>query len=1138
MKKLISLAVTIVLLLGMCFQMTIVNAAESELKALPQVGEVISGFKAMEVSDMELINSKTVLFEHEKTGAKLFYIQSRDIDRSFTISFKTPAVDDTGVNHILEHISVSGSEKYPLKNVLFTVANQTYSTFVNAMTSSAFTAYPVASMSEEQLLKLTDVYMDCVYNPSIYSNKNIFLREAWRYEMQDADAPLNINGTVYNEMKGSLGNITTEAYINTLSTLYPDSYQSTISGGDPEKIKDLTYEQIIETHKTYYHPSNSLMILYGNVDYTRFLELINEEYLSKYDKKEINIDYKKVEAFDEKVEKTYKFAVAADSETENSAQIDYAFALTDVNEEDILGVSIIASILSEDSSTLKKAFNDKRIGGNFIVNVNTSIMQPVITFTATNADEKKAGEFKALVDEYMSQLQKNGFDKELIDATISSSLLSFANMTEQSSLGVNLSSGISVMWANTGEFTYYHNLIKNMKNISGKVDNNYFEDLTEKYILNNNHGALVTTVPEAGLTEKLAEQQQKYLTDLKASMGVEEIEKIVNDTKSYNEWNSRVDSEEDLTVIKELQVVTAAELPVEVKTYEINEIKGASEERIISAKADVSETGVTILALDTSGMPVEKLHLLKFYSTLLGRLDTGKYSKEQLNALTTRYLNGTGFSMSTLPQKDSDEFIPILTTSWMGLMGEYNEQLALVNEILLNTDFSDTDTVLNIIRSQIADMNTLFTANPINILVSRNLALTSDSSNYGNYISGLEYFDFLVQLEQVMQTDPEAVVAEIEAVHKLVLNKTNMIAAFAGNDNGIKVFNDNINTLIDALPANEIIPQDYSVLPKPSQREGVSMDTQVQYNMLSVAFDKIGFEYNGKYIPIASMVNDIYLTPILRHGNGVYSILSEFNDTSFLVLTYRDPNIRETFAVYGELAEFVKNVEITQEELDRYILNAYSTYTASTGELTGALNYIGEYLMGRTSEDKLKLLEEIKSVTVQDVRESAAFFESVIENGAYTTVGSAAKIDENKDLYESIIAFGQKKGPEEPITTVQFIELMLQGVPNAMEVAKQQGLLVGDGQGNYFEDEPLTKERLAVFLNRIATMNGVQLSGGDVVIFDVDSISPWAKSSVTALVGTGVMKLDADGSFSPKGTVTASDVMDAMNELVVALTRQ
>ena len=679
MKKVTSLVLVLVLLLSFV-QVNTVNAEETQLAPLPKVGQVISGFRTEEIGYMEFINADTVLFEHVKTGAKLFYIRSKDIERSFEIAFRTPAVDDTGVNHILEHISISGSEKYPLKNVLFTILNQTYSTFVNAFTSQNFTAYPVSSMSEAQLLKLAEVYLDCVYNPLVYTDENIFLREAWRFEMTDADAPLVINGTVYNEMKGALGDMSTAAFYNVLDALFPNSILANISGGDPNKIKYLTYERLLRTHQKYYHPSNSLMILYGDIDYTRFLKMIDEEYLSKYIKKDVQIDYGKVAPFSQKIEGTYKFPVAANTNTENSARIDYAYALTDVSEEELIGLSILASALGNDSSSLQRAFGEKQIGSRMTVTFIDSFVQPVLMFTAEGTDESRKDEFKAIVDDAISDLAANGCDKDLVKATISAVLLSYSNITEASNIGVNLSMSISTMWANTGSVNYFNNLLKNIRGISEKIDEDYLEGLAEKYILKNNHAALVTTVLEPGLAEQLAIQQQTYLAGLKASMSEQEIEKIINDTEAYNEWNSR---ETDPAVVDKLQAIKVADLPVETKIYTINEEKMADGIRMLSAAADVAETGNTAILLDTSSVPVEKLHYLQLYSSLLGRLDTKLYSKEKLSTLLIRYLNGPSFSLSAIPKGDWNEFIPVLVFSWIGLMSEYDEQMDLVKKLCL-----------------------------------------------------------------------------------------------------------------------------------------------------------------------------------------------------------------------------------------------------------------------------------------------------------------------------------------------------------------------------------------------------------------------------------------------------------------------
>lgn len=1130
MKKTLTLSLIIVLVLSMGLSPYAADNADSQLQPLPQVGQVISGFRVEELGYMDILNAKTILFEHEKTGAQLFYIQNKDIDRSFEIAFRTPAVDNTGVNHILEHISVSGSEKYPLKDVLFTIANQTYSTFVNAFTSATMTAYPVSSMSEDQLLKLADVYLDCVFHPLIYTDKNLFLREAWRYELSDADAPLVINGTVYNEMKGALGNISTAAYYNVLDALFPNSIQANISGGNPENVRDLTYEQLIQTHQNYYHPSNCLMILYGDLDYTRFLEMIDGQYLQSFDKKDMQIDYGKIEPLQDKIEATYKFPVTADTQSKNAAQIDYAFALTDIPEEDTIGLSILAAVLNQNSSPLKQAFAERQIGGHLSVGLNDSIIQPVFTFTAQNADETKKDVLKQLVDESIRDLIENGCDKEMVNAVISATLLSYSNLTEASNLGINLSMSIGVIWANTGNVNSFNDLVKNINSIAEKIDQGYIESLAEKYLLSNQHAALVTTIPEPGLAEQLAEQQQTYLANLKAAMSPEEIEKLVNDTEAYNAWNSK---ETDPSVVEQLQVVKVADLPVEVKSYEISESKLDDGISMLSAAADVGETGITSLMLNTAAVPAEKLHMLQLYASLLSKLDTENYTKEQLNTLVIRYLNGASFSLSAIPQEDWNRFIPVMSTSWMGLMGEYAEQMDLVKEILLHTKFTDPNTVLTIVRQQISNLKNQITNNPLNLLMSRNLANLNTYNRYQSYLSGLEYYDFLVQIEGLLQSNPDAVLSELQAMHQLVINKTNMITMFAGNEKSIGTYESEVKKLIDLLPAKNIIEQDYSQIPAPSAREGIVLNSSVQYNMISADYERVGTVYSGKYIPIGLFIAENYITPKIRFGYGAYDNIVNFGSNSFMLVSYRDPNIRETYEVYRGLPEFIRSVNTTQEELDRYILQAFSTYTTPAGELSGASSAMGDYLRGKTAQDRLKVLQEIKSTTVADLKESAAMFEELITNGVWSTVGSAEKIEANKDLYDAIVTFGQQT--DEPVTRARFFEIILAGVPEPVETAKQVGLLLGDGTGNYYENEMLTREQLAVILNRLAALNGVQLAGDSVAIGDEADISPWAISSVKALVASGVAKLDADGSYHPKAVVTESYVQTILVEFMTAL---
>lgn len=1129
MKRIISFTLALAIMLTMCLQITgNANAAEAQLKQLPQVGEVISGFETTQLGDMDLVNAKTVLFEHKKTGAKLLFIQNDDINRSFEIAFKTPAVDNTGVNHILEHSTISGSQKYPFKDVFFTIANQTYSTYANAGTGATVTDYPVASMSEDQLLKLADVYLDCTLNPAVRQEKNIFNREAWRYELNDKNSLLNITGIVYNEMKGSLGNVEASAYCNVRKALFPDSIQSNISGGDPEYIKNLTYEQLIKTHDTYYQPSNSLMILYGNVDYTRFLKMIDENYLSKLEKKDVKIETGKVEPFKSKIEREYKYPVSSGTNTKNASQIDYAFALTDVSEEESVGLSILVEMLNQPSSELQQSFKNKGIGGSLSVSYIETSIQPVLMFSMQNADASKKQQLKSLVDNSVNILIKNGLNQDAVDAMISQVLLSYSALTEYSNLGVNISSAIDQAWSATDDLDYFNNFLKNIKAIQEKSNSKYFEGLTQKYINNNNHAALVATVPEAGLAEKQDKQLKEYLAKKKAAMTDAEIENLIKATKDFNEWNKK---EDDPSLSKKLQAVTAASLPEEIKQYEVSE-KSIDGIKVISSKANVAETGTTTIMFDTSAVPVNKLHYLQLYTNLLGKMGTKDHNQEQLSILALRYLNGASFMTNTIPQKNSNVFTPVFTLSWMGLNKDYDKALELANEILNSTDFTKTNDIYNIINAQISSIKSQMDSQPHNFQIVRNLATLNDEYNYRNYLGGIDYYNFLLKIEQLIKTNPNTIVNELNNIRDIVLNKTNMITTYAGSAYGIKQYESKITAITKGLKSEAIVRQDYSVIPKPSKHEGIELNTSVQYNMISAAYDQMGISYDGKYLPIRLYIQDNYTTPKIRFQNGAYANILSVLPNALYVLSYRDPCIRETFDIYKGLPDFLKNTKVTQEELDEYILKAFSNYTLPSGELSGATSAINDYLMGTTFEDNLKVLKQIKSAKVQDIKDMATVFESFIKQGSYSTVANAQKLTENKDLYDTIINVGNEQN-KKPVTRAELISMLFPGVKDADKIAIQQGFIIGNSKGNYYMDKTITKQELAVILSRILKSVPLQKENKGAEIKDINSVDTWAKDATVLMVETGIMKLDDQGRVNPDEEVSSAyllEILEVVNQ--------
>ncbi len=1119
MKRSLSFILILAIVLTACFQFTgTVNAAATELKALPQVGAVVEGFKVVEIGDMELVNAKTALFEHVKTGAKLLYIQNSDTNRTFQIAYKTPATDNTGVNHIIEHSVVSGSQKYPLTNILFTVAAQTYCSFINAFTSQTMTSYPVSSLSEDQLLKLTDMYMDCTLNPLVYTDKNIFNREATRYELSTTSASLQITGTVYNEMKGNMSNLAMAARENLRKTLFPNSTQSNNSGGNPDDIKSLTYEGLLKTHTTYYQPSNSLMILYGNLDYEKFLKLINDNYLSKYDKKEVSIDAGITKPFSKKVNGEYKYPVSAATNTKNAAQIDYAFALSNLSQEEIVALGMLSDYLNLDTSPLKKTFSDKGIGGSLSVSFDPSSSQAVFNFSVQNVDASKKAEIQAIVDNSLSNIIKSGIDKDAVDAIISLYILSNSNATEASNVGPTLASQISMMWANFGDLHFLDNFMKNVEDIRSKVKSNYFEALVQKLFIDNNHAALISTSPEAGLAEKEASEEATALSSIKSKLTPAQLEEMVKATKDFATWNTKTDNPE---VIKKLQAVTASSLPEEVKNYGVEE-KLLNGVKSLTAKANVGETGETCVLLNTSAVPAQQLMFLELYSELLGKVSTKNYTQQKLSTEMTRYLNGSRVYATTLSQKGSKTFTPYLAMSWIGLNEDYEKSISLLKEILFNSDFTKTDEIAAYVKQQISLMKYSFENNPINLQIVRNVSTNDAETNYSNYISGLDYYSFLQQVDSLLSSNAGAITEQLNKISKLVLSKDNIITAYAGNKAGIDIYEKNIGNLVNALNSNKLQSQDYSILPVPATSEAIVVNSTVQYNMMSANYEKMGTQFSGKFLPIGKYIYDSYLTPQIRFIGGAYDSIYSFTEKGFFVMSYRDPKIKETYEVFAKLPDFLKNTTVTQEQLNSYIVNTYSAYATPTGELTGAMTQIIEYMQGKTTDDKLKLLKEIKSTTVEDIKNMGTTMDLFIKNASISTVGSQQKISESKDLFKSIIniAASQQQQANATITRGEFISALFQNAPNASELAIKSGIIMGDGKGNYNLDQKLTKQDMIVILSRVIDFSKLKKVNKDITITDIGLVSSWARNTVNLAVETGVITLDEKGSFNPKAEIT------------------
>lgn len=995
----------LIILTSLCLAFTFVLGSPKLVKAeatttAPQIGDEIYGFTVRETVYDQYTKSDKILFEHNKTGAKLLVIKNNDTNRGFSVKFTTPP-DNRGIDHILEHAVLGGSKKYPSNNIIFDISNTTYTSYANAFTYPNMTMYPITSQSEKQLLKDADVYLDAVFNPLILSDERIFEREGWRYELADESSDLIYNGIVYNEMQGNLGNITSAALNNASTAVFPDTDQGFNSGGVPSEIVTLSYEELVEFYNKYYHPSNCLIVLYGDLDYSKFLKMIDENYLSSYSKESIYIDRTKQKAFDKPVEKTFAFPASEGTDT-SKAVIDVVFAADDIKEigmENIMGLDLAITQLNQDSSDFKKALMASGIGENYTVSYDITVYQPTIHFMALNADSSRSKEFYNLVIKELEKTVKNGLDSEQIKSTLRS--MEFNNILGS---GNAINEMVTASLFDTMLDNPMEGYLSYIEKIAEKLDQKVLENILDKQILQNKVVAITVTKPEAGLLEKQQAETAKILAEKKAKMTKEEIKALVKKTADFNEWNNQSASGD---VQKSLQAVNLKDIKIELKDRKINE-KTVDGVKLWSINADVDKVSNMQILFDLSHLTKEELLYLKFYNDMIinGMGTENLTDKEVLNEIT-KMLYNLSTSVGVVSDNDEDTSAhPVYSLNYYSFNDEYSQTFDLVYDILMQSDIKDITTYG---KRTVANIKTNFEqqlGEPYSLIIYRSLAYTSASTRLYNYLTGLDYYNFILSLEKKLNSDPTDVYYKLLSVRAkaFTYNKDTMTVLFAGDSDSLEKYEKALPEFTGKFKATEFPKQKYE-LPVPAKREAITIDSTVQYVAVNASLTPNGVPMSYKGYVISAILNNLMLTPEIRLKGGAYGVSASIADNSYFVATYRDSNYVNSLNIIGGTDEFLNSIVpyMTEETLESYLLSLLSSVNQSNGEISDAMSTLVSKYNGITVKDKINRLNELKSTTVSDIKAYAEYLAKLNENLNYIVAASPAEIEKNRDLFDVVI---------------------------------------------------------------------------------------------------------------------------------------
>ena len=994
MRKLIAVLTALVMMLSAAGGLGEAGAEPGSGKT-PEAGAVIQGFEVVEKRDFRMAGAELVLFEHQKTGAKVMYIANEDTNRAFQLTFLTRPLDDTGLPHVFEHATLYGSEKFPSKTLLFNATYQTYNTYINAYTTDAMTGYPVASLSEAQLLRLAEWYTDSCFHPNIMTDESIFRTQAWHYEMADAGSPLTREGTVYSEMVGAL-TLERTAQDNANRVTFPGAAISYNYGGVPKAIPEMTWESLKAYHDRYYHPSNCIAFLYGALDhYDEFLGMLDREF-SLHEKKEPVGADEGYQALEAPAEVKIAYATAGGTDSRNQSTVIYYILLPGMkgNVEEERVIDHVCSLLNSSASPLMQQLKKALPTGSFSIGREVAAPDDAVIVIANHVNEDDGELFRRTVNEAFLEVGRNGFDATLIDAQATALQLQNKLAMENGNPVLGVINGLAYNYAVTGNpFAYVEQL-----DAYGRIESEYadgvYGEAILKWLVDPEIYTLTTTYPAPGEKEKEDAALAAELEAVKAGMSAEEIDQIVAETAVEPA------AEDNSALMARLKAVDVTGLPEEIRTYDSTDETGEDGVRRISVTAGVDGVGQVNLLFDARHLGMDEIHYLRLFTRLVGQMDTAKHTKEELSVLTARYLNGLTIGVQVNAGETQEEIQPWMVAQWISLDEDLEAGYELVKELLEETRFTDAQVLRERIAAQKTFVRSQISSTPYQLNLYRGLGRGIMADRCLDYLNFTAYYDFLTGIEE----KPEEAAEGLKRVQERILNRRGAVAGFAGNEKSIELNAKLADAFMADLPAEEYAKAELTLQAAP-RSEGLIADTNSGFNTLTASFEELGIQVDGGLRVTAALATDRILVPILRDQMGVYTPLCGiFNeDEGIYLVSYRDPNVKETFDVYARLPEMIAELEVDQETLNGYILSEYSALAKPAGELTGALEELNRIVSGKDAGRKLAWMRQLKAVTPEKVRESAEAFRKLVKDGYRGTAAGAGTVQENAELFEAIL---------------------------------------------------------------------------------------------------------------------------------------
>ena len=861
--------------------------------------KIMDKYELLEGRELSELNSKGYYFKHKKSGARVVALSNDDNNKVFSIGFRTPISDSTGVPHILEHSVLCGSERFPGKDPFVELVKGSLNTFLNAMTYPDKTVYPVASCNDTDFQNLMHVYLDAVFVPNIYKKEEIFRQEGWHYEMEEAEGELTYNGVVYNEMKGAFSSAEGVLDRVILNSLFPDTNYAFESGGDPEAIPDLTYSQFLEFHRRYYQPSNSYIYLYGDMDVEEKLLWMDKEYLSKYDILPVDSRIRFQEPFEKTVEVEHTYSISQGEEEQDNTFLSYNKVIaTSLDKQLYLAFEILEyALLGASGAPLKQALLDAGVGKDIDSSYDNGIYQPIFSVIAKKANPEDKERFLQIIHEELTRIAEEGVDEKALRAGIN--YYEFRHReADFGSYPKGLIYGLQMFdsWLYDDAVPFLHvEALDTFAFLKEQIGTGYYEKLIRDYLLDNPHASVVMIRPEKGLTAKMDARVKEQLQEYKASLSPEEIEELVRQTKALKAYQDEPSTKEELEAIPVLQISDIRKEAEEIPLTEC-EIAGV---KVLHTPVHTGGIGYLEMDFDTKFVPEELVPYIGLLPVVLGYVDTENYSYQNLFNEIHMQTGGVSVSLSGYGNsKDNKSYEAAVTVRAKMLYEQIPTAFSLIREIVFTSDLRNEKRLKELLAKTKARLQSVMVSSGHSTAYMRAMSYVSPLAQYTDMTSGVGFYEEIEALETQFEDRKDELFEKLEELMRVVFCKENLLVHYTADGDGFDRLEKELAAFAGLLPESA----DAKERPLPElkiRNEGFRTASKVQYVAEAGNFIDAGFTYTGVLKILKVMLGYDYLWNNIRVKGGAYGCMSGFNrigDAYFV--TYRDPNLGRSKEVF------------------------------------------------------------------------------------------------------------------------------------------------------------------------------------------------------------------------------------------------